>query len=396
MKFSCDQKDLNDALKFVSRCVKGTSPLPILNNLLLRTAEDQVWISGSDNDLTLRATFPAAIQEPGPVTLPAKLLSEIVSALPNDRVTIAEANKPYEYEKVRIQCRKSRHCLASLPGDLYPSPPKLQESVTKFYARESWLIAALRQTLLAVSKDETKPQLTGIRISVKADRIWQFDTTPVLFQACDTHRLAQRAGTNDMVMTRDDAFGSVIVPARAAGEILKTLDPKSETFCCVSFDQNHLVLETEAKRLMTRLIHGEYPAFMRVRPTQFNARWCVGRTELIQALKRVEPIAREDLSRVRLHNQGREHLILQSRQECGRAYEEIELTSEGEPLQVTFNLPFLRDALNEMEGDAVWFQFADEETPVLIRSAQDSSYEMIMNRMQPSPDWSETDGEDFP
>ena len=91
MKFVCSQSDLSSQLSLVSRAVPSRPTHPILGNVLVKAdaGRHQIQLTAFDLSLGIRATFPAQVLESGTLTLPAKLLNDIVSRLPEGEVSLS-------------------------------------------------------------------------------------------------------------------------------------------------------------------------------------------------------------------------------------------------------------------------------------------------------------------
>ena len=90
MKLVCSQSDLKTNLSLVSRAVPSRPTHPVLGNVLFQTnAETQrITLTAFDLSLGLQTSFPAQVSDHHTFTLPAKLLNDIVSRLPEGELTL--------------------------------------------------------------------------------------------------------------------------------------------------------------------------------------------------------------------------------------------------------------------------------------------------------------------
>lgn len=87
MRITVSQSELNAGLALVGRAVASRPSHPVLANVLL-TADattGRLQLTGYDLSLGIQTSLPAAIDTPGSITLPARLLGEIVARLSADR-----------------------------------------------------------------------------------------------------------------------------------------------------------------------------------------------------------------------------------------------------------------------------------------------------------------------
>ena len=84
MKVVCSQAELNAALQLVSRAAPPVNPSVLANVLLTAdagTGREPDWF---DHNLGIQTSLAAEVETSGAITLPARLLGEIVNRLSGD------------------------------------------------------------------------------------------------------------------------------------------------------------------------------------------------------------------------------------------------------------------------------------------------------------------------
>ena len=124
MKFRCERDPLVEALNAASRAVttRGSS-LPVLSGLRLELHGDQLQVTGSDLDLTISVRAAVSGDGDGVAVVPAKLLSDVVRALPPGAVTIE-----IDDDEARIGSGRSQFAVRTIPAHEYPQLPEPAES----------------------------------------------------------------------------------------------------------------------------------------------------------------------------------------------------------------------------------------------------------------------------
>ena len=84
MKVTITAGNLGQGLQVVSRAVSSRTTLPILNNVLLQTADSGLQLTATNLEIGIRQVIPAEIQEEGGITVPARLLTDFVTAHPDE------------------------------------------------------------------------------------------------------------------------------------------------------------------------------------------------------------------------------------------------------------------------------------------------------------------------
>ena len=89
MKFRCERDTLAEAVATAQRTVASrTGALPVLQDLRVAAAGDEIELVGSDLEITNRVQIKADVEESGVAVVP-KLIGEIVRKLEPGAVTVA-------------------------------------------------------------------------------------------------------------------------------------------------------------------------------------------------------------------------------------------------------------------------------------------------------------------
>ena len=185
MKLVCTQSHLSSHLSLVSRAVSSRPSHPILANVLLNADEatQRVSLSAFDLSLGIQTSFPAQVTTGGILTIPAKLLGDIVSRLPEGELALDDGadNGDEGGILVTLKYASGKYQMRGLGADEFPELPTIVDGDSAQLSAEA-MIEGLRSALFAASGDETKQVLTGVHLSVQDDGLE--------FAATDGHRLA--------------------------------------------------------------------------------------------------------------------------------------------------------------------------------------------------------------
>src|SRR4028119_2334216 len=206
MKITCERSYLAMALGVAGRAVSSRNTLPILSNVLLETEDDRLKLTATDLDTAIRCVIPASVAENGSVAVPAGILSDVVSKLPDAPVTIE-----MEDGKIMVRCGKSQYMILSLPAEDFPVVPEVTAGID-VVVPQSKLKEMLRTTTFAASKEETRSLLMGVLFEARGSAL--------TLVATDTHRLAWKQ------MNLGEEVGSpisAVVPAKPLVELERVL-----------------------------------------------------------------------------------------------------------------------------------------------------------------------------
>jgi DNA polymerase-3 subunit beta len=364
MKFVCPQHELNARLSAVSRAVPSRPSHPVLANVLLTVDEEaqNVQITGFDLSLGVQTSFSAAVESGGQLTLPSKLLADIVSRLPDGDVTLDDEEGELI---VTITSASGRYQVRGMSAEEYPELPTIEGGNVAFLPVNS-LSEGLKGTLFSSSTDETKQVLTGVHLKADADGLE--------FAATDGHRLAvvqtvsEADDDSDSASNEDAPEFNVTVPGKALRELERMLQMHQSTEAiAVHFDQGQLIVEWDDQRLTSRLLEGQYPNYRQLIPNQFARQATVERRILIGALERIAVLAEQKngIVKIILSPVDEEILISVDAPDVGSGKESIPAQISGEELEIAFNVKYLLEGLKAFDAADVQFQFNTSTSPAI-------------------------------
>ena len=354
MKFRCEREVLADALATAGRAATSrTGTLPVLSGLRLEVKGDELSVTGTDLELSIRLTIAVGGERDGAVVVPARLVADIVRSLPAGAVEFALAD-----DEVSISTGRSHFTIRPLGLDDYPVQGEpAAEAVT---LSSSSVAEALRQVVRAASTDDARAVLTGVLITAEDDG--------VRMVATDSYRLAVR----DLPESEMLATGQkVLVPSRALNELQRVLGHADSLQ--VRLGARDAVFEAGGTRLTTRLIEGEYPNYRNLLPSAYPNTITVGRDALLEALRRVKILA-QDSTPVRLALGGDTMQLTAITQDVGNAAEEIDAQYSGSEMTVAFNPDYLAAGVEAVEGDDVTLSTLDPMKPAVLRGVGHDDY----------------------
>src|SRR5438093_2502534 len=226
MKLTVARKDLYEGLQTVSRVVSSHTSLPVLKNVLIEPGTDAIKLCATDLELGVECLVNAGVNEGGPITVPARTITEIVAALPEADVSLAAT----DHNHLVLCCGRSEYQIHGLPAEDFPTLPEVSGEVSMTMP-QALMKEMIHQTAFAVSKDETRPILTGVCVILSGEQL--------RLVATDTHRLAVRTQPVAETMRREgNGERTVIAPVRALSELMRVLGDGEEDQLHLRIDQN--------------------------------------------------------------------------------------------------------------------------------------------------------------
>ena len=366
MQLVVRKNDLLRELQLFQGIVERKNTIPILANVLIEADGNEVRMLATDLEVALRSRCPATVAKSGSLTLPAKKLYEILRALPETDVRIAEDKNGVKVAADRFDSR-----MQTLPQDDFPKLPEPTRTTQATLARAA-LKEMVAKTQFAITGEDTRFFLNGAKFVLKPGSL--------AMVATDGHRLALVEVEHDVGITEEIG---VILPKKTILELGKLL-AEGEGDVLFERGENHLFFEIGGRVLISRMIDGQFPAYERVIPKENDKRIEFERERLTSAVKRVALLSNERSRSVKVEVGPGKVDVTSSSSEFGEAREELAAEYEGDPLTISFNAQYVLDFLNVVETDLVALSLKDEVSQAVMTpvSAEGYSYTYVIMPMR--------------
>ena len=358
MKISIARSELLDALTVVTKGLSSRTTLPILSGILVSASGDDIVLQSTDLEISIKATAKANVSTEGSVVIPGRLISDIVRSLPEAAITLDGTAK----DAMKVTCGQSSFDIKTLSPDDFPKFPEVLAAESVTIPTET-LVALVRQVSKAVSRDETRPVLTGVLLVV--------DDGVIRLVATDSYRLAIK----EMPLENAPAERiEVVVPGRAIEEITKMATGQESVTMGVA--ENQVVFEFGTTIYVSRRIEGTYPNYRQLIPKEVETTVTANREELLEAVKRVSLMAQHNAP-VRLSITESTLTLSARTQDVGEAKEDLMVKTEGADVEIAFNHAFLLDGVSASGDEELRFEATSPLKPGVFRS-MDGSYTYLV------------------
>ena len=375
MRVTCLQENLQRALSIVGRAVASKSTLPVLSNILLEAADDSLVLSATNLDMGIRYRLPARVEEPGRVTLQARVLSDFVSSLPSGEVELFEDQGPTTMlvRQGSTQAHVRGHDASDFPALASDVEGSIRLSVDPQEFRE-----AIEQVVFAAATDDSRPVLAGVQVEVAGQTI--------SMAAADGFRMSVR--TMQLGLEIDEPI-SIIVPARAMSELARVLGETTEPAqIAVTPNQTQLFASVPDITFMTRLIDGTFPDLKQIIPSDWSTRTVIGRESLLDATRRAAIFARSNNDVVKFEilpadaddDVGR-LVITANAADTGDNRDDVDAQIEGGTLQVAFNGRYLNDLLSVLKSASVALELSGPNSAGVFKPIERDDYVHVIMPM---------------
>ncbi|MCK9186530.1 DNA polymerase III subunit beta [Candidatus Gracilibacteria bacterium] len=363
MKLFCSQRDLDGALNIVNKAISLNNTLPVLNNILLKAEGKKLYFSSTNLEIAISCSISADVRSEGSITVPAKLITNYVSLLSDEKVELSVI----EGLNLAINSTSSSTKIKCISADEFPLIPKIEKE-QEFYLKNSKLYEAITETVFAASLNTSRPVLSGVYLYSKDDE--------VKFVATDSYRLAEKTIIADKKPTGNV---SCIVPARTMMELSKIITKSGDEDVKINISKNQILFSIGDTELISRLIEGKFPDYEKIIPKENKTKLEISVEDLSLVLKRVSLFARENNNSVKLSVTNDGKLTISSEEtKVGEEKAEVVVKIEGENNKISLNAQYLLDVLTYIGEDKIIFSVNDKVSPAVIKPLKGSDYVYII------------------
>lgn len=368
MRFKILNATFIDAISNVSRALSTKTPMPILKSIKIDVVSNGIHLTASDANITIKQFIPLVdknmvIEETGSAAIPGKLLLEVLRKVNEEYVEIAL----YEDKFIKINFKNSDYTLNCFDVREYPNI-NIVKTEQPIKLSTQLLYDVIRQTVISVSTNESRPLLTGVNFNISDQKLQCIAT--------DSYRLSQK--TIDLPDATLQNI-NIIVPGKSLQELEKIIANANNEIeihlsnNMIAFIFDHIVFQS-------RLLNGQYPDTKRLIPTEFGLELTLSRQELIEVVDRVSLLSREGATNIIKFDIFEEKTIISlDSPEIGKVIEEIRpISQKGSLIRIGFNSKYLLDALRVLNEDEVMLKFTGEVRPFIIKTTDDTVTQLIL------------------
>lgn len=366
MKFTINRPAFISQLNNVLRAISSKTTIPILTGLKMVVDKERIVLTGSNSDITIESVLEASnsdydltVEDPGAIVLPARFFSEIVKKLPDKQVTI-EVTNGFQAD---ITSGTAKFQINGQDAENFPHLPEVETDKTITLPNDV-LKEVIRQTVIAVSKQESRPILAGIHITLHDGLL-----TAV---ATDSHRLAQRKVALANVDNGIDF--DVIIPGKIMNELSGMISDVDQDVQ-VQVTENQILFIFGNTHFYSRLLEGNYPETSQLIPDTADTTVELDAGTFLASIERASLLSHESRNDVvKLTLKPDENLVRISSNspDIGTVEEEVATSSlDGNDLEISFNPNYMKDALRSFGQTTVKISFTSPLRPFTLVPTED-------------------------
>lgn len=351
----------------VSKAISTKNIIPVLSGIKFDLKEEGLYLTASDNDITIQAFIDKkdidSIEKTGSIVLQGRYIVEIIKKLPGNVISLEVVD---EY-KVWIHSKTAEFNLNAINPTEFPQN-NLNDSKNPIFINKTDFKNILNQTSFATSTQESRPLLTGINFKI-SNNILECTAT-------DSYRLAKSIINID---TKVDDIINIVIPCRNLLELLKILKEDNQKLEIHIFS-NRILFKFDNILFQSRLLNGTYPDTSKLIPEEFLIKMVAPTQELFDVIDRASLLSSDkDKNIIKLETKNNKMIISSNSPEIGRVEETLEIVKETEnDIIISFSSKYMMDAMRALKTEKVELLFNSEIKPIIIKEPENNNITQLI------------------
>ncbi len=361
MKLTIDKNILLENLSNVVKAISPKNIIPILNGIMFQLTDEGLYLLASDSDLTIKTFIKKEdiinIEQTGTIIIQSKYIIDIIRKMPSDAINI----EVIDGLKIRIYTETSQYNLNCLNSEDYPQII-LEDAKTPIVIDSEVIKKMIKQTIFAVSMQESRPLLTGINIKINGN--------VMECVATDSYRLAKKTIVleNDYPETVD-----IVIPGKNITELDKILT--EEDSLEVHLFSNKVLFKYKNLIFQTNLLSGTYPNVNNLIPNEFDMIINTNLNDYYSSIDRAALLTQsKDKNIVRMETKKDMLFISSYSSEIGKVEDQVKATKNTEnEMAISFSAKYMMEALRTFNEEELLILLNNDSSPIILKSLSDET-----------------------
>jgi len=358
MKFSVNQKDLQQSLGYCQGVIEKRSTLPILSNILIEAHDSKLKITATDLDLIfVNEIQNVEVIEEGKTTTTSSTLYDIIRKFSSGKKI--NFNLTSE-NKIQIESEKSVFNLNCMSATEFPLTDE-NFNENEFTINAKQFLKLLNKCKFSISNDETRHYLSGIYIHQNHIEEKSYLTEA----ATENNRMSK-----SKVLLKDKInFEPMIMPKKTIFQICALLENYDGNIKICS-QKSKIKIELDNSILISKLIDGKFPNYIQVVPKNNKKKLDVDLQLFLSSVDRVASVSLDKKDGVKFKLEKDKLNLSVNNASSGDGKETLNVKFDHD-LDISFNSRYLIDIASQLDGEKIEIFLNDSGSPALIKDPSD-------------------------
>ena len=325
---------LHKEVTSLSSVILSNPLLPILENFLVKIVDKELVLAASDQQTSIVSKLPFEGNIPASpleIAVPARMFKETLKSLPKQPISLSVDRERYN---LAIETLNGRYRIACENPNDFPNLFAFSQAETEIILTSDLLQEAIKKTIFAVSKDELRPEISGVFLSLNSEGI--------TFVATDGHKLVSYQRED----VKHNKAVTCIIPAKSLQLINQLLTGQPGKEIKLTFQEKRLQISWDHIQIIIALINETYPDYENVIPRN-NPHRLIVNTNCITTLKRLSIYTNKATQQIRFQvSKNSIKITAEDIHFANEAHETIACQYQGPDMEIGFNAKLLIEILN--------------------------------------------------
>ena len=356
MKFKINTEILKKWLDIVNHATASITTTPILENILLKVNFNSIVLTSNNLEMAIEYVISdnIKIDSEWAFCIPSKLFTSYISLVQDDEISL----ELLKDDSIKISTWSWKMKIKWLDAKEFPLIPNIREEVS---LNISWKIIkkSIDKTLFSSAEWNIRPTLAWLYVNINNNEI--------IFASTDSFRLSEY---KTILQEKSENNFSQIIPSKTANQ-LKSIIGDNDEVKIVSWD-NQIAFLTWNIKIFSRLLNWKFPDYTNFFPTWFSTKAEVNRVDLIQALKKINLVSRENNYSIKMSLSSSRWIELEtSETQIWESDVTLVWAVEWEDNVVWINSTYFLEVLWVIESTHISISFENPLSPILITPTVD-------------------------
>jgi DNA polymerase-3 subunit beta len=281
MEIKLQSKELSSRLKMAAKVINSKNALPILGDFLVETKGDVILITASDSEQWLSLKCPViSCDGETRFCVPS---ADFLKAIDNLNDVVVTLTLDESTHTITCDYGNGKFSMPYEDANEYPLANMDTTDLKDFIVDGKKILKAIELTGFATANDELRPVMNGIHFDFFADGM--------VCATSDGHKLA-RYKDKTILLDVGETIPNFTLPKKPSN-ILLTILSAIEGDIKISFNDKAISVNNKDFKLSARLLDFKYPNYEAVIPKSSPITITADKDSMLNALKRVLPMANE-------------------------------------------------------------------------------------------------------
>lgn len=369
MRFRIQTDIFRKAIESANHATSTSNLTPILENILISAEYKRLVLTGNNLDMAIEYIIEdgVEIEAEGTYTISSKFLTSYVSLVQDEEISVSlEKNG-----SVAFTTKTSETKFKGTSSEKFPTIPKVTSNQSIVLDAKDFK-KAIEKTIFSTADGNVRPMLAGIYMKSADDML--------IFASTDSFRLSEFQVKPKHAIKHD----AIIIPEKTATEISRLIGDATSIIELFTHETQLLVI-IDKIRLTSRLLAGKFPDYQSFFPDEWWSKTTLLRSELINALKQANLVARENNFNTRIRSKHEGAIEVSTGDtEVGASLITLAWSVEWQEDIIGINSEYFLHALWAIRDDYVSFEYKNPLSPIVIKwVASDSSDQSYRHLIMP-------------